>query len=63
LQDNLAKVTALILVPTLIVGLFGANTQLPGEDQWTGFGLMVGLMLVSALAVYMLLVRDDKDPG
>jgi Mg2+ and Co2+ transporter CorA len=53
LQDKLAKVTALLLVPTLIAGIFGANTMLPGEQRWWGFGLMVVLMLASSVIVYI----------
>ncbi len=53
LQRKLAQVTALILVPTLIAGIYGANTQLPGGDSWIGFELMLFLMVTSAALVYL----------
>lgn len=57
LQTYLGKVTGLVLVPTLVAGLFGANTSLPGGGNWTGFDLMVILMIVSAAAVYLAIRR------
>lgn len=53
LNLRLGKMTALVLVPTLVAGIFGANTQIPGEGRWTGFEIMVLLMITSALAVYL----------
>jgi hypothetical protein len=53
LQRKLAQVTALILVPTLIAGIFGANTRLPGGDSWIGLELMLFLMVTSAALVYL----------
>lgn len=55
LQDYLGKVTGLVLVPTLVVGLFGANTRLPGGGSWSGFEIMLVLMLLSAVAVYFVM--------
>ncbi len=60
LQDKLAKVTGLVLVPTLVAGLFGANTALPGQGHWFGFDLMVALMIISALAVYLAIRRVSR---
>lgn len=57
LQNYLGKVTGLVLVPTLVAGLFGANTSLPGGGSWTGFELMLILMVVSAVAVYLAIRR------
>jgi CorA-like Mg2+ transporter protein len=42
---------AAILGPTLVVGLFGANTAIPGKDAWWGFGLMILLMIASVSAL------------
>lgn len=61
LQSQLAKVTALLLVPTLIAGVFGANTQLPGIGSWLGFDLMIVLMICSAVAVYLTMRNDFHD--
>ena len=60
LQGYLGKVTGLVLVPTLVAGLFGANTQLPGGGNWFGFELMLVLMIVSAVAVYLAIRRLAK---
>lgn len=57
LQGYLAKVTGLVLVPTFVAGLFGANTRLPGGGSWVGFDLMVVLMVVSSIAVYLIMRR------
>lgn len=59
-QDRLAKVTALLLVPTLIAGIFGANTELPGGGSWSGFVAMVVLMVVTSTAVYLFMVRTNR---
>jgi Mg2+ and Co2+ transporter CorA len=51
---------AVILGPTLVVGLFGANVSIPGEGKWWGFALMVGLMVASAIALLALLRHATK---
>jgi hypothetical protein len=55
LQGALALVTSVLLVPTLIAGAFGANTQIPGQGKWWGFGLMVVLMVLGATGTYRLI--------
>lgn len=64
-QGRLEKVTALLLVPTLIAGIFGANTALPGGGTWAGFDTMLVLMVLTSLSVYFFLVsrRDDRHAG
>lgn len=57
LQGYLSRVTGLILVPTFVAGLFGANTRLPGGGSWMGFDLMVVLMVVSSIGVYWIMRR------
>jgi CorA-like Mg2+ transporter protein len=52
LQGYLSKITGLILVPTFVAGLFGANTALPGQGNWVGFELMLVLMALSAATSY-----------
>jgi hypothetical protein len=59
-QESLGKVSALLLVPTLIAGVFGANTALPGGGTWLGFDGMVVLMLVTSVVVYWLLVLRGR---
>jgi Mg2+ and Co2+ transporter CorA len=48
-------VTGLVLVPTFVAGLFGANTALPGGGSWMGFDIMLVLMAVSAAASYLVI--------
>lgn len=55
LQGYLGKVTGLVLVPTFVAGLYGANTALPGGGTWTGFDIMLLLMVVSGLASYLVI--------
>jgi hypothetical protein len=55
LQGYLGKVTGLVLVPTFVAGLFGANTALPEGGTWAGFVIMVVLMVVSAAISYMVI--------
>jgi Mg2+ and Co2+ transporter CorA len=59
-QEALGKITALLLVPTLIAGVFGANTALPGGGTWIGFDGMLALMVVTSVTVYWLLVRRGQ---
>jgi len=47
LQKNLGLLTGLVLFPTLIAGIFGANTTLPGGETWRGFTYMLASMTVS----------------
>jgi Mg2+ and Co2+ transporter CorA len=49
-----------LLVPTFIAGFFGANTQVPGQGKWWGFGLMVVLMVLGAAGAWAL-IRPRKD--
>jgi hypothetical protein len=47
------KVAAAFLVPTLIVGFYGANTWVPGQNKHWGFWVMVMLLvLLSCVAVF-----------
>jgi hypothetical protein len=55
LQQIVAIVTSVLLVPTFIAGLFGSNTMIPGQQKWWGFGLMIGLMILGALGTYYLI--------
>jgi Mg2+ and Co2+ transporter CorA len=57
LQGYLGKVTGLILVPTFVAGLYGANTALPGGGSWMGFDIMLLLMVASAAISYLFIRR------
>lgn len=48
---------AVLLVPSLIAGVYGANTLLPGGGHWSGFIAMVTLMVLGSGAAYFLLER------
>src|SRR4051812_32176090 len=59
LQTALALVTSVLLVPTFIAGTFGANTEVPGQGKWWGFGVMVILMVLGAAGTWAL-IRPRK---
>jgi hypothetical protein len=52
LQQSLAIVTSVLLVPTFITSLFGSNTAIPGQGEWSGFALMLVLIVVGAGGTY-----------
>jgi CorA-like Mg2+ transporter protein len=49
-QRRLEVAAAAFLVPTLIVGFYGANTHVPGEQTWWGFWVMVIVLLALSAA-------------
>jgi hypothetical protein len=49
LQRKVELVTVVFLVPTLIAGMWGENTWVPGQNQPWGFGLTLVTMVVGAL--------------
>lgn len=44
LQHLIEYITAAVVVPALVVGFYGANTRLPGQETWWGFWVMVAAM-------------------
>jgi Mg2+ and Co2+ transporter CorA len=61
LEKKLKIVTVLFLVPTLIAGVFGANTAVPWEHEMFGFKFMLILMVILSLVVYLVMfVLGDK---
>lgn len=55
---------AVFLVPTLVVGFYGANTWVPGQGQHWGFYVMVTMLfLFSGIALYVVLKwrRDENE--
>jgi hypothetical protein len=54
IQRGIGLVTSVLLVPTLIAGVFGSNTQIPGQGEWWGFGLLVLLMVAGATGAWLL---------
>ena len=59
-MKKLTAWAAIILVPSLIAGIYGMNFQvLPLATHPTGFWLMVGLMFVSVVSLYSYFKRND----
>ncbi len=57
---RLEKLAAIFLVPTLVVGFYGANTWVPGQGRHWGFYVMVGvLVLLSCLTMFTLRSRRE----
>jgi Mg2+ and Co2+ transporter CorA len=66
LDERITLITSLLLVPTLIVGIYGANTMLPGRDHWAGFAVMCVLIVLSAIVTLWLIRRarrNDEEGG
>jgi Mg2+ and Co2+ transporter CorA len=57
MQDRIALITAILLVPTLLASIAGVNTALPGKNSWLGFAGLVLLMVVSGYAALRVLRR------
>lgn len=49
-QHRIELAAAAFLVPTLIVGFYGANTWVPGQGRHWGFWVMVGALVVLSAA-------------
>lgn len=62
-QTAITALGSLVLVPTLVVGFFGANVPLPFGNSWLGFALMVWLTVISAALVWRWLnsLRPNTD--
>jgi magnesium transporter len=50
---------AIIAVPTFITGFYGMNVPYPGFARHWGVSVSVGIMFVSAAALYVLFRRRD----
>ena len=55
LQQKVEIIAAVLLVPTLVAGAYGANTDFPGLGQEWGTLTMAGLMIAGALATFLFL--------
>jgi CorA-like Mg2+ transporter protein len=62
LQRIVTRLTSFLLVPGLIVGIFGANVALPGSGSERAWAMVV-LMVVGALLTYWLLGRLADGEG
>jgi hypothetical protein len=52
---RLEKLAAVFLVPTLVVGFYGANTWVPGQNKHWGFYVMVGVLALLSCATLVAL--------
>ena len=52
-----AIVAAVILVPTLVATIYGANVKLPARDSWAGFAALVGSMIICVVLAGLLARR------
>jgi hypothetical protein len=62
LQRRIENITAVLLVPTLVASIWGANTELPGRGSWGGFGIMLGVMVATGLVSWLAL-RVSRQRG
>jgi CorA-like Mg2+ transporter protein len=49
-----AIVASVILVPTLVATIYGANVKLPAKDSWAGFAALVGSIIACAVLALFL---------
>ena len=62
-QRRIEQMAAIFLIPTLIVGFYGANTWVPGQQRHWGLYVMIGIILILTWIgwnlVTLLHSRDD----
>jgi Mg2+ and Co2+ transporter CorA len=59
-QHRVELIAAGFLVPTFIVGLYGANTWVPGQGRHWGFWVMVVVLAVLSVAVVAWVWRTQQ---
>ena len=57
MQHRIEIAAAVFLVPTLIVGFYGANTWLSGEGKQWGFAVMVAALVVLTVGSLLIVLR------
>jgi Mg2+ and Co2+ transporter CorA len=60
MQHRIEIAAAVFLVPTLIVGFYGANTWVPGQGKHWGFWVMVGALVMLSLAALLAVVHLQR---
>jgi len=60
MQHRIEVMAAAFLIPTLIVGFYGANTWLPGEQRHWGFWVMLLVLVVFSVGGALLVHRWHK---
>jgi len=63
LQSTLELGAAVLLVPTLVAGIYGANTELPGGGTWGGFAVMLAAMVLGTILALGIIRRIRGDDG
>jgi Mg2+ and Co2+ transporter CorA len=59
LEGTVTRLTAFLLVPTLVAAVFGANVELPG-DGWVRTAIMLFAMVAGSLATFFVLRRWER---
>jgi len=60
IQRRNERLAAAFLIPTFVVGLYGANTWVPGQGQTWGFLVMLVALVVFSILVVRRLNRDHE---
>lgn len=61
-QRRVEYFAALFLMPTLVVGFFGANVALPGGQTWNGFLEMVcAMVFLTGLTIWLISRRHRRE--
>lgn len=60
MQRRLEIVAVVFLVPTLIVGFYGANTWVPGQGRHWGFWVMVAALVILSVASLVAVVYFQR---
>jgi uncharacterized membrane protein len=63
MQRRFEIVAVVFLVPTLVVGFYGANTWVPGQGKHWGFWVMVGILVLLSLVALTVVVRMQRRAG
>jgi magnesium transporter len=59
-MKHLTAWAGIILVPTLVAGIYGMNFRHMPELSWTvGYPMALGIMVASAVALYLVFKRRD----
>jgi hypothetical protein len=60
MQHRIEAAAAVFLVPTLIVGFYGANTWVPGQGEHWGFWVMVAALVMLSLGALATVVHLQR---
>jgi Mg2+ and Co2+ transporter CorA len=61
---QLERRATMLLVPTLVVGFYGANTWVPGQGRHWGFWVMVAILIVFTVAsMWVVKARSANQPA